>query len=92
MTHANGDRAKLEAALREAWQQFESGVSAFDLRYLAEGIDHRPYGWVVPVASGIATGSARELSRLLDQLGEAVETKSHLDVTLYFNPRLKPAA
>ena len=92
MTHANGDRQRLESALHDAWQQFAGKVKEFDLHYAADGIDQRPYGWVVPVASGVTSGSAYELTQLLSQLGEAVETRSRMDVTLYFNPRMKPAA
>ena len=92
MSSNDTDRDRLVCALNDAWHEFAQKVKEFDLRYAGEAISLRPYGWVVPVASGAAFASASELAGLLNQLGESVERKSQLDVTLYFNPRLPPAA
>ncbi len=87
MTTEMQERERILKALETAWKE-EQGVHKFGLQYQPDRITHDRYGtWVVPVASGIPTGSAYELGRVLEHLQEITETHSQLDVNVFLTPK-----
>jgi hypothetical protein len=81
------ERDRILKALEVAWKE-EEGVRKFGLEYQQDRIAQRNGAWVVPVASGIPTGSSYELGRVLEHLQEITESHSHLEVNVLLTPQL----
>ncbi len=91
MTHTrtDSDRIVLVNALRLTRGVRADEVNRFGLQIDEAGIRPVNTGWVVPVASGVATGSAFELARTLTSLQDLAEQKSHLSISLFLDPFAK---
>lgn len=82
----------LTDAIHHAWKAEAAGVNQFGLEPLVGRIKPEYGGWSVPVASGVPTGNAYELTRLLERLQEIAENKSHLSITFFLDPFAAPSA
>jgi hypothetical protein len=84
--HNQSTIENLSKAIKYAWEKEQSGVAQFGLAAVPAGIMPAASGWTIPVASGVPTGSAYELARLLDRLQEHIEATSKMSVTLFLDP------
>jgi|GEM_PF-1094157 len=75
----------LSRAIKSAWEKEASGIAQFGLTAVPARIAQASSGWTIPVASGIQTGSAYELARVLDRLQEHIEVSNQFSVTLFLD-------
>ena len=88
-TNETADRDSLVKALESTWHERAVDVQRFGLKYDTTAIHPVATGWVVPVASGVGTGSAYELVKMISSLQELAEQKSHLSISLFLDPFAK---
>lgn len=79
------ERDRLLKALQDVWR-IDEGVRRFNLAFEPDRIEQRYGGWIVPVASGVPTGSAYDLARALDHLREVMEQQTSLSVSVFLKP------
>lgn len=67
----------------------DPAAKQFGLCFDPQGIRSEYGVWTVPVASGVAGGSAYDLSRAISHIQEETERLTHLSINLFLNPFLQ---
>lgn len=82
----------LKGATADAFRECREDVERFGIEADPSAITRVADGWVIPVGTGVETGSAYELARILDRLQEQIESRSQLSVSLFLDPFLHKKA
>lgn len=83
--HTTPEIKKLITALNSAIQS-SPDATRLGIRPVAGGITNEFDAWQIPLASGPLPVTGRELYNLIDDLREATEKATSLDVTLFIDP------
>ena len=79
-------RDQIVAEANSLLNRYDSKVRAFNLSLVEGGVAQHQGTWIIPLASGVTTGSATELSDLLRTMRRDMESKFKEPVSVMLDP------